>query len=232
MCCLQADGPSTVALEGGTHNGEAPSVDFLRIAYLPLLERMGACISIDFHRHGFYPAGAGRWQCTVEPCKRLSSLYLMAPGKLMRREALVLFSNISDQVAQRQLALVQAELKWEPERFSVENVNSVGPGNIVSLRLHHEHVAEVFEATGAKGTCDEVATRALIALNAYQAREAAVGEYLCDQLLLPLSLGAGGCFTTGKLSEHTLTNMHVIRTIAGRCFDVTDLGEGVVQVSI
>lgn len=207
-------------------------MDFLRLVYLPLLERMGASVSIDFHRHGFYPAGAGRWQCSVEPCPRLSRLDLNSAGKQVSREAVVLYSKISDDVPRRQIALLQADLQWDADRLSAEPVDSVGPGNIVSLRLHHEHVTEVFEATGAKGMCDEVATRALSALRAYQASEAAVGEYLCDQLLLPLALGAGGCFTTGELSEHTRTNMHVIRNIAGRCFDVAELGGGVVRVSI
>lgn len=193
---------------------------------------MGAKISIDFRRHGFYPAGAGRWEVRVEPCPKLGRLELNAPGKQVSADAVVSFAKVPESVADTQLALVQSELQWAPEQLHRESVLSVGPGNIVSLRLYHEHVTQVFEATGARGACEEVATRALSAMRAYQASEAAVGEYLCDQLLLPLALGQGGCFSSGELSQHTLTNMHVIKTISGRCFDVTEIGGGVVRVSI
>jgi len=45
----------------------------------------------------------------------------------------------------------------------------------------------------------------------YLASGAAVGEYLCDQLLLPLALGNGGRFTTIEPSLHTKTNIEVIK---------------------
>jgi RNA 3'-terminal phosphate cyclase (ATP) len=39
---LLASGPSTLTLEGGTHNPFAPPFDFLAKAFLPLINRMGA----------------------------------------------------------------------------------------------------------------------------------------------------------------------------------------------
>src|SRR5271170_2075376 len=38
---LTADAPSSLTLEGGTHNPHAPPIDFLENAFLPLLNRMG-----------------------------------------------------------------------------------------------------------------------------------------------------------------------------------------------
>ena len=54
---LTAPGPSTVTLEGGTHNPFAPPHDFLARAFLPLLSRMGAEVAATLERPGFYPAG-------------------------------------------------------------------------------------------------------------------------------------------------------------------------------
>src|SRR5688500_12874474 len=42
---LIADGPSTVTVEGGTHNPAAPPFDFLEKALVPLINRMGAAVS-------------------------------------------------------------------------------------------------------------------------------------------------------------------------------------------
>src|SRR5262245_64635982 len=61
---LIADGPSTLVLEGGTHNPWAPPFDFLEKAFLPLVNRMGPHVEVELERHGFYPAGEiGRASC-------------------------------------------------------------------------------------------------------------------------------------------------------------------------
>ncbi|MEO5933911.1 MAG: RNA 3'-terminal phosphate cyclase [Duganella sp.] len=39
---------------------------------------------------------------------------------------------------------------------------------------------------------------------------AAVGEWLADQIMLPMALAGGGAFTADKLSLHALTNAEVI----------------------
>jgi RNA 3'-terminal phosphate cyclase (ATP) len=44
----------------------------------------------------------------------------------------------------------------------------------------------------------------------YLASEAAVGEHLADQLLLPMVLAGGGVFTTLPPSRHTRTNLDTI----------------------
>ncbi len=39
----------------------------------------------------------------------------------------------------------------------------------------------------------------------------AVGEHLADQLLLPMALLGGGVFTTTDITQHTQTNIDIIR---------------------
>ena len=64
---LVASEPSTIELEGGTHNKAAPSFDFLTRSFLPLIARMGARVEVELVRPGFYPAGGGRIVVTIEP---------------------------------------------------------------------------------------------------------------------------------------------------------------------
>ena len=52
-----AAGPSTLILEGGTHNPLAPPFDFLAKTFLPLLNQMGPRVAVELERHGFFPAG-------------------------------------------------------------------------------------------------------------------------------------------------------------------------------
>ena len=50
---------------------------------------------------------------------------------------------------------------------------------------------------------------------------AAVGEHLADQLLLPMALCGGGSFTTTHISQHAETNMDVIARFLPVKFSVT-----------
>src|SRR6185295_18962730 len=53
---LVAAGPSTLTIEGGTHNPLAPPFDFLERSFLPLVARMGPQFEARLERWGFYPA--------------------------------------------------------------------------------------------------------------------------------------------------------------------------------
>jgi hypothetical protein len=58
---MTASGHSTLTLEGGTHNPMAPPFDFLARCFMPLIHRMGPSVELGLRRHGFFPAGGGRF---------------------------------------------------------------------------------------------------------------------------------------------------------------------------
>lgn len=64
---LQADGPSTVRITGGTHNPAALPFDFVEQAWLPLLRRMGAQVELALLDYGFVPRGGGLIEATIRP---------------------------------------------------------------------------------------------------------------------------------------------------------------------
>ena len=74
-----------------------------------------------------------------------------------------------------------------------------------------------------KLSAERVAGRAIASMKRYINSGAAVGEYLCDQLLLPLALGNGGRFTTIKPSLHTETNIDVIKEFIDCSIEVLSL---------
>ncbi|HDP88421.1 MAG TPA: RNA 3'-phosphate cyclase [Thioalkalivibrio sp.] len=79
---LTADGPSRLVIQGGTHNPMAPTFEFIRDAFLPLLVRMGPRLAIALHRPGFYPVGGGELVVSVDPVPVLAPLSLHARGEL------------------------------------------------------------------------------------------------------------------------------------------------------
>src|SRR5688572_17114432 len=68
---ITASKPSTLRLEGGTHNPYAPPFDFLARVFLPIVNRMGPNIEATLLRPGFYPAGGGKVNFTIEPAEKL-----------------------------------------------------------------------------------------------------------------------------------------------------------------
>lgn len=205
---LAADTASTVQIEGGTHTFAAPATDFIEHAYLPVLRNMGADVAMQVEQHGFYPAGGGRVSIVVKP-GRLSPLALLERGETERVEAIVLLRSLPTHIAERELEVVQRRLKVKGHIHELPS--GVGPGNAVVLRTHHAAITEVAVSLGAHGIgAENVANRACDELRAYLAHGAPVGEHLSDQLLLPMLLGGGGAFVTGRPSTHLETNASVI----------------------
>lgn len=208
---LTASGPSTLTLEGGTHNPFAPPFDFLARAFLPLIRRMGPHVEVNLVRHGFYPAGGGRFTVHVQPTEKLARLELPARGEIRKRCARALVANLPVSIGERELSVVREKLSWEQASLRAETVPSNGPGNALLLEIESEHVTEVFTGFGEKGrAAEEVARMAVEEARAYLAAEVSVAEHLADQLMLPMALAGSGSYLTTELSRHAKTNLDVI----------------------
>jgi RNA 3'-terminal phosphate cyclase (ATP) len=209
---LTGSGHSSLTLEGGTHNPMAPPFDFLEKCFMPLIHRMGPTVELELRRHGFFPAGGGRFHARIEPVKELSRLDLLERGPVRSKQAWMLVSKLPEHVGQRELAVVRDELKWREDECRIEAVQyPVGPGNAVVLAMDTDHVTGVFTGFGERGRpAEEVARSAIEAANAWLEADVPVDEHLADQLLIPMVLAGGGSFRTAKPSLHTTTNAEVI----------------------
>jgi RNA 3'-terminal phosphate cyclase (ATP) len=210
---MTASGPSTVVFEGGTHNPAAPPFDFLAKTFLPVINRMGPRVEVALERHGFYPAGGGRFKVTIDPAERLKPVDLLERGQDTHRAVKLLIASLPRSIAERERDQVREKMGWPEESFEIHEVkDSCGPGNVVLIECGAEHVTEVFVAFGEKGVpAAAVADRAVNAARAWLGSGVAVGRFLADQLLLPFVLAGGGSFRTLPLSRHSETNIEVIR---------------------
>ena len=209
---LFAPRPSTIRITGGTHNMMAPPVQFLQQSYLPLLARMGAEVGLELKRYGFYPAGGGEVLATVHPCRELRQLALPERGAYLGGRADALVAGLAAHVGMRELDCVGEALGWNREQLHLQRLPAEqGPGNALLITLDYEHVTEVCAGFGAKAVrAEAVAHEAAVQARAYLASDAAAGEHLADQLLLPMALAGGGRFTATTISMHTETNAQLI----------------------
>jgi len=210
---LLAQGESHLILEGGTHNPQAPPFEFLEEVFLPLLNQQGPQVKVTLKRHGFYPRGGGQILADILPTSRLSGLSLLEKGKLLARQVKVLLAGLPEHIARRELQQIAKHLKWSPDDFQTKMLPAdLGPGNILLIKLRNQNVTELFSGFGQRRIpAETVADQALAQVETYLASKAPVGEYLADQLLLPLALAGEGEFITLSPSHHMLTNIAVIQ---------------------
>jgi RNA 3'-terminal phosphate cyclase (ATP) len=220
---LTAEAPSKIILEGGTHNPWAPPFDFLDKTFFPLVNRMGPEVRAELVRHGFYPAGGGKFTVWIKPAAALTGFDLLDRGEITDHRVRALVANLPRHIAEREVRAIAARTSWDKLCFAVEEIASAaGPGNIVLIELASPHVTEVFSGFGRHGVrAERVASDVLKEAREYQTANVPVGRHLADQLMLPLGISAyqnardagqvGGSFRTLPLTRHSRTHLSVLQ---------------------
>lgn len=210
---LLTNGGSKLILEGGTHNPFAPPWDFLAKAFLPVLQKMGAGVHTVLDRYGFYPAGGGRFQVEIDPVTKLSVIDLEKRGDITGKSARAIIANIPVSIGHRECQTLAEKLNWPQPCLSVEQVrDAMGPGNAVIVEVKSENITEIFTGFGERGVKAETVAKSLAdKVLEYLAADVPVGEYLADQLMLPFALAKSGSYRTLPLSQHSKTNLEVIK---------------------
>jgi RNA 3'-terminal phosphate cyclase (ATP) len=224
---LTAEGATSLILEGGTHNPAAPPFDFLERTFIKQINKMGAKVTLDLVRPGFYPAGGGQIKVHIEPAKTLQGFELTSRGEILSRKARALVASLPPDIADRELNFIAQRMSWGKDWLHREIItNSRGPGNVVFIELESEHLTEIFTSFGERGVrAEAIADEVVKEARHYLASGVPVGEYLADQLLIPFALAGGGAFTTFGLSLHTTTNIEVIKKFLKVKINAKQLGK-------
>jgi len=214
-----ADGPSVLALRGGTHVDRSPPFDAIATSYLPMLRRMGFRIDAELGRWGWYPIGRGEILCNVsaglaDDAARPRPVSLSARGALRRIGGRAVAANLPAHIPQRMADRARASLGdlGVPVHIEPLRVTAACPGAGIFLFAEYEQLTVSFAALGRPGKPSEaVADEAVAALREHDISDAAVEFHLADQLLLPLALASGiSDFTTPGPSGHLRTNAWAI----------------------
>jgi RNA 3'-terminal phosphate cyclase (ATP) len=218
---------SEVVLRGGTHNPLAPSFEFVRDAWLPLLEPLGLRARLTLERHGFMPQGGGVIRARIEPRGPGAALELLERGALRRCSARVLLSRLPEDIGRREVRTLRERLGLPEDACRIESVTASGPGNALHVRVECSHVTTLFVGFGTRGVpAETVAERVAEEVRRYLDAEVALDPHLADQLLLPLALGAGGRFSTLAPSGHTVTNAAVIGLFLPAVYEAREFAPG------
>lgn len=206
----QADGPSTLRLEGGTHNPLAPPFEFLDRVFLPALRKAGVEASVSLESAGFAPAGGGAIACTIEPCGVLAPLDLTTRPEPTGMRIRVLTRHLPLSIAGRML---DAALEILPCKDAAVESCEPGPGAGVCCLVEGDFggVRELTSSFGEQGvSAEKLGHRAAKLMQDFIGCGAPVGRCLADQLLLPMALAGEGRIVTMSPDSHVPTNLAVI----------------------
>lgn len=224
---------SELTISGGTHNPLAPTADFIEQCFLPVLEKLGIAVEFKLNKAGFFPIGAGEIQIKIQPWQHRNKLNLLDRGTLQTTKAFAAVLNLSEeaQIAQRELATLNKRLKLDTQQQF--HLNGISQGNTVYVKVEHQHHIQLFTALGEmRKSAEQIANHLAEQVKQYIASQAAVDEYLADQLLLPLALGQGGEFTAQCISEHTRTQAAMIEKFIDCEIEFIKLDQNLFQVTV
>lgn len=234
MPLAMADAPSRLVLEGGTHAMSAPPFDFLERCFLPVINRMGPTVTARIVRHGFFPRGGGRIEVDITPAP-LRPVDGLTRGEPLGVAGTVVFAGLPPEIAERMLSKARLDLPdWPEDAFAVRELPAdQGPGVILMLEARYAGTVEVVSGFGRLGvSAESIASTAAARMTGFANTSAFAGPHLADQLVLPLVLAGGGCFTTVKPSQHTLTAMDIARRFTGRRISLDRQAGGAFLLSV
>lgn len=217
-----AGDPSTLRLEGGTHNPLAPPFEFLDRVFLPALRQAGAEASLTLLDTGFAPAGGGAVECRIEPCPKFTPLDLTARAAQEHTRVRVLTRHLPLSIAGRML---DAALEILPSKDAAVESREPGPGAGICCQVEcgFGGMSELTTGFGEHGvTAERVGHRAAKTMRDFINSGAPVGRCLADQLLLPMALASEGRIVTQSPDAHVPTSIAVIEAFLPVRFTIRD----------
>ena len=218
----QFDENFRIDAKGGTDVKWSPTSLYYKHVKLPLLEKLGLHSDLEIKKTGFYPKGGGELRLETEDYA-MEEFELLERGKLERFEV---YSKASTDLEESSVGKRQADeavkklrkkfISTEVEK-NFEYVESASTGSALLIKAVYQNSVAGFDALGEKGKRSEkVAEEAFQDFVNFHESEAAVDEYMADQLMVFAAI-VGGEYTVPEITSHIRSNSYVVEKFG---FDV------------
>ncbi|MGE5222292.1 MAG: RNA 3'-terminal phosphate cyclase, partial [Omnitrophica WOR_2 bacterium] len=207
-------GTSHVTITGGTHVPHSPCFHYVDLQWMAFMRRIGYRGKIQMEQAGFYPQGGGKLLATIQPAGEIHSIELIQRGPLRKISGISAVANLDPGIAKRQKhrALQRLEPAFPSVKIKEQELKSTTKGTFLLILGEFAGSSCCYFALGERGKpAERVADEAVDAFEACIATEAAIDQYLADQLLLPLAFADGESrLHTAQVTTHLLTNAEII----------------------
>ena len=215
--------------KGGTDTQNAPTINYVRMVFLPVLRRMGLDASVTVHKYGYYPKGMGEVTLTVKPCQKLKPIRLERFGNLNNVQGVSVCTFLADRkVAERQAEAAKQILARNGYSIGIQIINDTSnplqKGSSIALWAEtDEGVVIGSDAIGELGKSSEAVGReAAEKLCAEVSAKPTVDLHLADMLVPYMAFAEGSSvFLARQVTEHLETNIWLVEKMLGTRFTVT-----------
>lgn len=226
-----APGRVEFELTGGTDVPWSPTIDYLRLVELPVLQLMGFKAALTVHKRGHYPKGGGHVTMTIEPSRALKAIRMIECGARLGVEGISHCVKLPSHVAQRQATAARERLATG----GVQDVNIAietsplnqdphpAPGSGITLAMKFANGPVIgADSIGERGkpaerVGEEAASKLLRELDS----KAALDRHMGDILIPYMAVAEGKSeIRVSEITTHTLTNIKVAEILAGVEFNV------------
>jgi RNA 3'-terminal phosphate cyclase (ATP) len=222
-----------IEITGGTDVKASPTIDYIKHIVTKSYLSIGPKFSVEVLKRGYYPKGGGVVRSTIKPCKRPGTIELLST-EYLEPKIISVCSQLPVHIAKRQissalLALEKKDIRCSNYTASIES--SISPGSSIlvycasdfGLYVGGDSIGELGKRAEAVGT--QAAKRFLESTLA----QATVDPFLADMLVLPLALSKGRSrYRIARVTQHLLTNLHIVSKIVGCKYSIDQHGESYV----
>ena len=203
-----------ITLKGGTDVPKSPSIDYIRLVYLPLLEKIGIKSKIELVRRGHYPEGGG--EIRIYDVKgEILSFSLLSQGKLIEIKGIAHVSLLPRHIAERE---AKAAKEFLSRHFNVPisididiREKEISKGTGISLSSIFENTFLGSDSLGEIGKrAETVGEEAGKMLYEDVITGATADRHMGDMLMLYASLSPKAEYLGAELTNHARTNAEII----------------------
>lgn len=223
---LSASNPVNLRIKGGTDVKWSPPFDYFRYVFLPSIKKMGAEVTLNLIKCGYYPRGGGEIVAQIEPAKVFKHLSILNRGNLNKIRGIAHVSNLPKTIAERMKAEAENSLKnygsVEIDVSCYESSRAVGQGGAIVLWAEFEHTILGSNCLAQKGLkAERVAQIASEGLKLELDSNSTLDVYCSDQVLPYIALAEErSSFFVRNISNHASTNMWLIEQFLDVKFSV------------
>lgn len=199
-------------VRGGTDVPNAPTVIYLERVLLPVLRGLGANITLEVERRGFFPEGGGAVRLTVEPGGSLKPLAPTGGQPKPTVEGEIAVSKITPDVADRTRRAIVRRLQGQPLReVRIDLVEAAGPGMSATVWAPRRAGAVGGSDVGKRGyPAERLGEEAASTLARALRADVDVDGHLLDQVLLYCLMATGrSSFSFESMTSHAQTLLDV-----------------------
>ncbi len=226
-----APGQVEFELTGGTDVPWSPTIDYVRLVELPVLQLMGYRAALTVHQRGHYPKGGGHVTIAIDPPTALKAVGLLERSAGGTVEGISHCVKLPSHVAQRQAAAAKEKLSASGvrdvnialETYPPAQDPHLAPGSGIALAMKFVNGPILgADSIGERGKpAERVGEQAANSLLAEFESKAAVDLHMGDILIPYMAVAEGRSeIQVSAITTHTLTNIKVAEILSGVKFQV------------